>query len=67
MALGFLNPALRRQVDLYEFETSLVYIVSHRIRSNSEFRLTSKNKQLSREWWHTPRIPALERQRQVDF
>jgi hypothetical protein len=72
-----LIPALggQRQLDLSEFQASLVNRVSFRtpnanIHTNKEKKILKKinrhkNKQTAGRWW--PLIPALGRQRQVDF
>jgi hypothetical protein len=63
-------------ITLCEFKASLVSRVSFRtvkaIQRNPVLKKTKKqnnnnNKHPSRAWWHTPLIPALGRQRQVDF
>jgi hypothetical protein len=62
-----LNPALgrQRQVELCEFQTSLVYRGSSRIAKTTQRNPVLKNQ--DRQWWYMLLIPALGRQRQVDF
>jgi hypothetical protein len=66
--------ALRRQkqVGLCEFEASMVYKASSRIARATQSLLKKQNKQTNnpkqqQRHWRTPLIPALGRQRQVDF
>jgi hypothetical protein len=33
----------------------------------SKKKIKIKNQELARQWWHSPLIPALGRQRQVDI
>jgi hypothetical protein len=56
-------------VDLYEFEVSLVYIVSSRTDRAIKDPVSKKNnkKGTSRACWRMPLISALGRQRQADF
>jgi hypothetical protein len=70
----------QRQGDLCEFEASLVYKASleqpglvHTEKccvekqNKTKQKRKRKKKTSAMQWWHTPLIPALGRQRQVDF
>jgi hypothetical protein len=50
-----------------EFEATLVYKVSYKDSQSYTEKLCLKTNKQSRAWWCSPLIPALGRQRQVDF
>jgi hypothetical protein len=75
MGLFLVNPTFAFSMEIKsdsgripEFEASLVYRVSSRTARATQRNPVSKNKQTKKRWWwRTPLIPALGRQRQVDF
>jgi hypothetical protein len=51
-----------------EFEANLVYRENSRTpRATQKKPYVEKKKKSARQWWRTPLIPALGRQRQADF
>ena len=48
-----------------EFKNNLVYRTSLRTARGYPKKLYQKN--IARQWWRTPLVPALGRQRQADF
>ena len=49
--------------------TTIVHVHTHSTKTHKQKEMLKEllRNFFSRAWWHTPLIPALERQRQVDF
>jgi hypothetical protein len=57
----------QRQVDVCEFEVSMIYTSKLQSSYWDPVKEKKKKKRRRRVWWCTPLIPALGRQRQVNF